>query len=179
MLPLLIVFLAFGWDCHRVEAQISREYQLKAVFLFNFAQFTDWPTNTFADPQAPIVVGIVGSDPFGAFLDATMRNETVNGRKLVVERYQRSEDIRTCHILFIAPSEARQLDRILDSLKGKPVLTVSDLEGSAYRGVMIRLLTENNKIRIRINVDSVAEAKLTISSKLLRAAELVRTERAP
>ena len=161
------------------QAQISREYQLKSAFLLNFTQFTDWPTNTFTTSNAPIVIGIIGTDPFGKILDDTVRNETVNGRRLVIQRYQRLEDVDACHVLFIPRSEFRQLDRIVSGTRSKPILTVSDIEGSASRGVMIHLVTENNKIRIRINTDSVAEAHLTISSKLLRVAETVPQRSAP
>jgi hypothetical protein len=152
---------------------VSREYPLKAVFLLNFAQFTDWPTNAFDAPASPFVIGILGNDPFGNLLDDAVRNEQVNGRKFVVERYQREEDIGTCHILFISQSETKRLDKIVAALKDKPILTVSDIDGSAYRGVCVRFITENNKIRLRINVDSLKAANLTMSSKLLRVAEII------
>jgi hypothetical protein len=162
----LLIYVSFP-----AQGQVSREYQLKAAFLLNFAQFTEWPTNTFPSSNAPIVIGIIGTDPFGKILDDTVRNETVNGHPLVVQRYERLEEVDACHVLFIPRSESRQLDPIVNQTRGKPILTVSDIEGSAFRGVMIRLVTENNKIRIRINTESVAEAHLTLSSKLLRVAE--------
>jgi hypothetical protein len=152
---------------------VSHEYPLKAVFLLNFAQFTDWPTNAFDQPDSPLVIGVLGNDPFGSVLDDAIKDETVRGRKFVVERYQHVSDIKTCHILFISTSEAVHLDKIIESLKGKPILTVSDIPGSAYWGVCVRFITENNKIRLRINVDSLQEANLTMSSQLLRLAETV------
>lgn len=152
---------------------ISHEYPLKAVFLLNFAQFTDWPTNAFAQPDSPLVIGVLGDDPFGALLDDAVRGETVKGRKFVVERYQSVEDIKTCHILFISQSETRRSDKIVAGLKGKPVLTVSEIDGSAYRGMCVELITEKNKIRLHINTDSLKDAHLTMSSKLLRLAELL------
>src|SRR2546421_10219007 len=82
----------------------SREYQVKAVFLFNFAQFVEWPPAAFAGANSPLVIGILGQDPFGAYLDETVRNEKVNNRLLEIQRYHRVEDIKTCHILFISPS---------------------------------------------------------------------------
>jgi YfiR/HmsC-like len=154
---------------------VSHEYPLKAVFLLNFAQFTDWPTNAFDTSASPLVIGVLGDDPFGSILDDAVQGETVNGRKFVVERYHRMEDIKTCHILFISPSETKRLDQIVGGLKRKPVLTVSDIDGSAYRGVCVRLMTENNKIHLRINTDALKEAQLTMSSKLLRLAEIVTT----
>lgn len=154
---------------------VSHEYPLKAVFLLNFAQFTDWPTNAFAASDSPLVIGVLGDDPFGALLDDAVRGETMNGRKFVVERYRRVEDIKTCHILFISQSEIKRLDKTVENLKGKPILTVSEIDGSAYRGVCVRFITENNKIHLRINTDALQAAKLTMSSKLLRVAEIVTT----
>jgi hypothetical protein len=169
---LMVCVPAFGAGTTRAE--MSREYQIKAAFLYNFVQFTEWPTNAFENTNRPIVIGVLGTDPFGRILDDLVRGEIVRGRKLVVERYQRVEDVKSCHILFISRSEEPRLDRILDRLKGKPVLTVSDIEGAAYRGVMIRFLTES-RIRLRVNLDAVQDANLTLSSKLLRVAEVVST----
>ena len=152
---------------------VSHEYPLKAVFLMNFAKFTDWPTNAFDKPGLPLVIGVLGDDPFGAVLDDAVRDESVNGRKFVVERYHRVEDIKTCHILFISQPEARRLDKIVTDLKGKPILTASDMDGSASHGVCVQFITENNKIRLKINTDSLKATGLTMSSKLLRVAENV------
>ena len=88
-------------------------------------------------------------------------------------RFHRVEDIKTCHILFISQSETSRLDKIVSALENKPVLTVSDIENSAYHGVCIRLITEKNKIRLRINMQSLQKANLTLSSKLLRVAEII------
>ncbi len=149
------------------------EYRLKAAFLFNFAQFVKWPARAFPDGQTPMVIGVLGDDPFGADLDEIVRGEQVNNRPLVVERYRRMEDIRTCHVLFISRSEADRAGQILGSLKGRPILTVGDIDSPALRGVMVRFATEKNKIRLKINAETAKAAELTISSKLLRAADIV------
>lgn len=151
------------------------EYQLKAVFLFNFAQFVEWPQEAFPDAQTPLTIGVLGEDPFGAYLDSTVRGETVNGRSLVVQHFLRVDEITTCHILFISRSEANRLEQILSALKSRSILTVSDLSRFAGRGGMVRFLTDRNKIRLRINVAAAKAANLTISSKLLRPAEIVTT----
>jgi YfiR/HmsC-like len=171
---LWLMLFCLGLNAARGQT-VSHEYPLKAVFLFNFAQFTDWPTNAFEASDSPLVIGVLGDDPFGAVLDDAVRDEIVNGRKFVVERYRRVEDIKTCHILFISQSEIKRLNKIVETLKGKPILTVSEIDGSAYRGVCVRFITENNKIHLRINTDALQAAKLTMSSKLLRVAEIVTT----
>ena len=151
----------------------SKEYQIKAVFLFNFAQFVDWPTNAFPEAQAPLVIGILGEDPFGSYLDETVRGEKVNNRPLLVQRYRSVDQIKSCHILFISRSEADRLEEIFNGLKGRNILTVGDYDGFAQRGGMVRFVTEKNKVRLRIGLEAAKAAHLTISSKLLRPAEIV------
>jgi hypothetical protein len=149
------------------------EYGIKAVFLFNFARFVAWPPAAFADAQAPLVIGVLGDDPFGDTLDEAARAENVNGHPLVVRRFHAVEDIGACQILFISRSETRRLDEILAALRGRSVLTVGDMDDFARRGGMIRFVTENNRVRLRINLEAAQAAHLTLSSKLLRPAEIV------
>jgi hypothetical protein len=151
------------------------EHRVKAVFLFNFSRFVEWPPTAFAAPDAPFVIGVIGHDPFGSDLDDVARGETVNGRPLLVRRLQTVQDAAACQILFIPQSEQANLDEILAALSRSNTLTVSDLDGAAQRGAMIRLITDHDKIRLRINVESARAAGLTISSKLLRASEIVAT----
>jgi hypothetical protein len=149
------------------------EYEVKAVFLFNFSQFVDWPAAAFADSRSPLVIGVLGGDPFGATLDEIVSGETVNGRPLMVRRYQSLDQVDTCHILFIDRSQESQLEAIVAALKNRSVLTVGDFAGFAHRGGMIRFITVGNKIRLRINLSAAQAAKLAISSKLLRPAQIV------
>ena len=157
------------------RAQASpTEYQVKAVFLFNFSQFVDWPPAAFADNRAPLVIGVLGDDPFGATLDEIVRGETVNGRSLVVRRYQSIDQVAACHILFIDRSQQAQLEAIVAALKNRSVLTVGDFEDFARRGGMVRFVTVGNRIRLRINLAAAQQAELDISSKLLRPADIVQ-----
>lgn len=151
------------------------EQRLKAVFLFNFSRFVEWPPSAFAAADAPFVIGVFGHDPFGSDLDDIARGETVNGRQLLIKRVQNVQDAAGCQILFIPESERANLDDILAALTRSNTLTVSDLDGAARPGAMIRLVTDRDKVRLRIDVESARAAGLVISSKLLRAAEIVTT----
>jgi hypothetical protein len=151
------------------------EYQLKAVFLFNFAQFVQWPASAFADARSPFSICVLGEDPFGAYLDDTVRGEVIGERPLMVRRLQGMQEAAACQILFISSSEAARLGDVLEGVEGQPVLTVADFEGSSRRGVIIRFVSVNNRIRFRINVDAARASQLTISSNLLRPAEIVHT----
>ena len=156
----------------------SKEYQLKAVFIFNFAQFVSWPTNAFTNTNAPIIIGVLGNNPFNDYLDQIVHGEKVQGRPLEMHYYRTVDEITRCHVLFISRSEAARLDEIVAKLRGRSTLTVADVEGFTDRGGMIQFLTRQNKIRLRINLAPVKTANLTISSKLLRPAQIVASGKA-
>lgn len=159
-------------------AAAAPEYRVKAVFLFQFAQFVEWPGPAMAPDRAPdaapFEICVLGEDPFHEYLDETVQGEAVKGRQLTVRRYHRAEELTNCSILFIAQSEADQLDSILGVLRGQSVLTVGDSTRFAERGGAIQFVTVNNKIKLRINAEAAKAAQLTISSKLLGLADIVK-----
>jgi hypothetical protein len=157
-------------------ADAPTENQVQAVFLFNFSRFVEWPPQTFTAPDVPFVIGILGSDPFGGRLDEAVRGEQIDQHPLLIRRYRNVSEIGDCQILYIDRSAGPDLPRILAALDHRSTLTVSDVDGSSQRGVMIQFTTENSRIRLRINVESARASGLTISSKLLRPAEIVATD---
>ena len=154
-------------------AQVFKEYDLKALFLYNFAQFVDWPAEAFPSRTTPLIIGVFGQDRFGKSLDDLTQSETASRRKLKIERSRRFTEVQNCHILFIDQSESANLDEILRKCRGKPILTVSDIDGFSRRGGMIEFITDEKekKIRLRINVSAAKDAHLAISSKLLKLAQ--------
>jgi hypothetical protein len=156
------------------SAQVSKEYPLKAVFLWRLAQFTQWPSDAFQSSESPIVICVLGENPFGDALNAAVAGETAHGRKLVVQQHRAVDQLRSCHILYITGAGPRQAKEISAALAGRSVLTVLDAEGvaSSYE-TMIRFLTEQNKIRLRIHLKPVTAARLMLDSRLLRSAEVV------
>ena len=155
------------------------EYDLKAAFLFNFAQFVDWPSKAFPTPETPITIGILGDDPFGHTLNEIVANEAVRSRRLIVRRFRSVEEIGPCHILFINPSESMSLPRILAALRHRSILTVGETPDFATRSGMIGFVVSDNRLRLRINLAAARAARLTISSKLLRQAQIVGSDVAP
>ena len=169
----LMVLLFLLSSNQAVHTQPSQEYQVKAVFLYNFTQFIEWPESSLPEETTPLVIGILGKDPFGAYLDETLRNEKIKNHPLIVQRFKTMDEITTCHILYINIDEKNQLKSIFEGLKFKNILTVGDAVNFAKNGGMIRFYTENNKTRIRINLSAVKSTDLIISSKLLRLADIV------
>jgi hypothetical protein len=150
-----------------VQAAQANEYQVKAAFLFNFAKFVEWPANAFSNTTTPFVIGVLGHDPFGSYLDDIVRGERVNNRPLTVQRYRQVGEIKDCQILFISRSESDHIDQIISSLKYRKILVVTDANGG-NSGVIIRFVNEGNRIRFKIDVQAAKAANLVISSKLLR-----------
>ena len=169
----IAAFLCFSFAASQARGTPTREYDLKAAFLFNFAQFVEWPSEAFSDASAPFIIGVLGEDPFGKSLDEIVAHEAVRNRKIAVRRYRNVQEISTCHILYIGGSEASNLARILAQLDGRPILTVGEAALFTTHNGIIQFLVVENKLRLRINVEAAKMAKLSISSQLLRQAEIV------
>lgn len=149
------------------------EYQVKAAYLFNFIKFVQWPESAFQDPLAPIVIGIVGEDPFGEALPQVVVGKTVQGRDLVIRKYHAAENLQGCHILFISASEKKWLSYLLAKLRGSSIVTVSDLDRFVESGGMIQFVIENGRVRFAINVGASNRARVKVSAKLLSLARTV------
>ena len=169
----VIPFLTLTSKAEAPVQETSSEYKIKAVFLYNFSQFVEWPEKTFAEQGTPLVIGILGKDPFGYYLDETVYGENANDHPMIVKRFVSVKDVSSCHILFIKVGGKEDLTEIFDRLKSKSILTVGDTDDFIRKGGMVRFFTEKNKTRIQINLEAVEEAGLIISSKLLGVAEIV------
>lgn len=172
ILRLAVVMMASVSMMGAAQTATSQEYQVKAAFLFNFAQYTQWPSNSFPEATSPLVIGIIGNDPFGAMLDELVRGEKVNGHPLVVQRYRHVEEIKACHILFTSESERKRVEDLFAQTKGRSILTVGDTEPFVRQGGMVRFYTESGKIRFEINVEATKQSHLEVSSRLLRLARV-------
>jgi YfiR/HmsC-like len=179
-LTILIVALSFSlsWAPGALaQDRDSSEYLIKAGFIFNFAKFVDWPPATFAQPDSPIVIGILGTDPFGAIIDQIVQEKKIGGRGFVVRRLKWGtdlKDLKECKILFVGASERVHIDELVQIVKGLPILTVGETPGFAERGGVIRLVLEDNKVRFEVNVEAARQAGLTISSRLLTLARIIQ-----
>ena len=141
------------------------EYRLKAAYLYNFALFTEWPTEV----GRTLNLCIHGTDPFGKEIDA-LQNKSVGARSLAVQRRRVGESLKGCHIVFVAASAMNRLPHLLDELRDLPVLTVADSPGATRQGVALNMALAQNKISFQANLQAARAAKLNLSSKLLRLA---------
>ena len=144
------------------------EYDVKAAFLASFAQFVKWPPAAFSDPAAPFSIGILGDDPFGGSLEKIVKGQTVAGRKIVIRRGRRPEDVRSCQVVFIAKSERRRLAELIAGLQGASILIVGESEQFTRQGGAIGFTMEADKVRFEINSGSAQRAGLELSSRLMK-----------
>ncbi len=154
------------------QSDAKGEYALKAVFLYNFCRFIDWPKSAFASPNEPIIIGVVGEDPFGSLLQEAVRGETSRGRAIQIAHYSKPEAIGHCHLLFVSRSEAGRMEKILSAVSGKSIVTVGETDAFLDRGGMIALTQDKNHVRLHINPALLRAASLDVSSKLLRVADV-------
>ena len=166
--------LALGANAQALDSSDSSEYLIKAGFVYNFAKLVAWPATAFAQPDSPIVIGILGTDPFGTTIDRVVGDKKIDARGFVVKRLKWGADIKDCNILFVSSSETVHLDELIHLVKGMPILTIGETPGFARRGGIINFTLEDNKVRFEVNIEAAKHADLTISSRLLTLARIVQ-----
>jgi hypothetical protein len=147
------------------------EYEVKAAFLYSFVHFVTWPEAVAA--RDTIVVGIVGTDPFGRVIDRLFSGKAPAGRPIVIRRFSSFDDVSDCQILFVGAGAKGSLAGGLKKLRSRPVLTVGEQDDFATAGGIIRLKTVGDRVRFDVNVVAADSARLQLSSSLLCVADLV------
>jgi hypothetical protein len=168
--PVAGLLLAAWLAVAPAAAQPSKEYDLKAVFLLNFASFVEWPDGAQPAPGEPFLIGVLGDDPFGRSLTDVIAGERVRGAPLKVIHSRKLEDLRHCQILFVSNSEAARWSSIISRLRSRPILTVGDDPRFVESGGMVAFYT-GARVQLVADAGRAAAAGLTIRSKLLRVAK--------
>ena len=150
------------------------EYKLKAAMLYNLTQFVEWPNSAYADSHAPVILCILGQDPFANSLASSIPKGTEKGRAVLIRHLQSDTEFQGCHILYISSSERKTTAHIFSTLHGSCVLTVGEMAQFAAHGGIIQFALEDQFVHFDINVDAASRAGLKISSKLLALAQIVR-----
>jgi hypothetical protein len=142
---------------------------VEAAFLLNFGKFVTWPVERFAASNQ-FEICIVGKDPFGKVLDATMAGERIGGRTIAIRRLAQLQQAESCSILFVSSSEEGRLASVLDTAHRLNVLTVGDLKHFAERGGVIGLVVQQKRVRFEVNRAAAERCHLQLSSELLKVA---------
>ena len=149
------------------------EYQVKAAFLFHFAQFLAWPASTVNGGDPSLILCIFDDEPRRQELQSTIEGKPIGSRVLHVRMISQSQEIQGCNILFLSRDEARRQSSTLKGLRGMPVLTVGETSNFLSDGGMIRFHLDEGKVRFDINLATAESSHLEISSRLLLLATSV------
>jgi hypothetical protein len=171
--------MASGWLLIGLPGMLGQhskptEYEVKATYLYNFTHFVEWPAKVGEGPSDSFDICVLGHDPFGAALNATVAQETIAGKNVVARQIPVPEDAVNCRVLFISSSEDKRLKQILTRLGTASVLTVSDLPQFTEHGGMVQFVLEGNRVRFEVNSATAERAGLILSSELLKVAINVR-----
>jgi len=188
VLALVLLMAAIAPDALAAPV-VSSEYQVKAAFLYNFIKFVDWPGEDATDSNEPVVIVVLGKNPFGGAFKP-IENKQVKERDVSVKYFKGLEEleksgekdkaieaIRKCQLLFICPSEEANLREIINLVKNRSVLTVADSKDFLDSGGIIEFVMDGKKVRFGINVTAAKSAKLKVRSQLLRLAKKVVGEK--
>jgi hypothetical protein len=167
----LVALFSLGFRLSAGDPQL--EYQVKAVCVLNAARLVSWPADAFAAANSPLVIGVLGDNPFGSALDEAVKGETVRQRPIVVRRVGLAE-AAGCHLLFVCRSERDRLDGIFQSLGNASVLTISEIDRFTQSGGMIGLALEAGKIRFEVNPEAASRRRLRIDAQFLRLARITK-----
>jgi hypothetical protein len=163
LLPLLCSFV-------QPPAEETAEYGVKAAFIYQFTNYIDWDSLV---PGDDFTIGIIGNSPVNEQLNEIARTKTVKGKRIVVRRFDKPEDIGPCHILFIPRKTTFALSDIIAKISPRGTLTVAEKEGYGKKGASINFVEVDDKLRFEANPRSINDAGLKASSQLLKLAIIV------
>jgi hypothetical protein len=168
-----LLLLAHG-AAYGADSTVTKEYQLKAAFLYNFSRFIEWPPKDLGESRAPIVIGVLKSGPFGEELERVVAGRQVNGRSLMVKVMKPGADASTVHLLFVHAGEEHRAELATLLAEQPAVVTVGESERFAALGGMITFVPEADKVRFTINLGAAEQTGLKLSAQLLKLASAVR-----
>jgi len=171
---LLLTLLLLSPPARPAEGTPRSEYEVKAALLFKFVRYSDWPSTAFADAASPCVIGVAGRDPLGKELEKAFEGKSVKGRAFLLKRVSGEQEMRACHLLFIASSERRRMRDWLQKIQGAPVLTVGESPEFLDHGGVINLILKDGSVRFDINLEPARMARLKLDANLLKVAASVR-----
>jgi hypothetical protein len=151
----------------------ASERELKAVYLYRFAGFIEWPEGAFARRDSPLLIGVAGNDELAAQLDRMVAGRSVNGHPLAVRKVRRGEPLAGLHILYVGALEHAALADLLGAARSQSLLTVADSDEAAELGGMIRFVVARERLRFEVALAQVQPSRLRISARMLAAASSV------
>jgi YfiR/HmsC-like len=162
-----------SWHARAAEDPESLEVRVKAAFLYKFAGYVEWPPKSFARPETPVTIGVIGAESLATELTEAVTGRTVNDRPVTVRRLKPGESLAGIHVLFVGRAESARLDQLAQSAQPRSILTVSESDCALARGSVINFVLTGGRVRFEIALDSAEKSGLRLSSRLLAVAQQV------
>jgi hypothetical protein len=178
-LLVMAICLQAGVSASESDRKLSRtptEYEVKAAYLYYFAKFVEWPNSFFPAADSPIVIGILGEDPFGSALEEAVNGKTVQNRRIAIRRLHTLESVRSCHILFLSFIEPNRYLQVFEQLNNSHVLTVCEYGAKEQESCMINFVLEGGRVQFDVDVEKAHNAGLQLSSKLMMVARVLHND---
>ena len=169
----LIALALFVLDAQPTSARSPEqaiEAEVKAVFLYNFAKYVDWPVQSQGS-SATIRMCVTAHPQFLAVLREAVRDEVINGRPLAAIGLDGLDGARDCDILYVGDAASPDAAAWINAVRGRQILTVGD--GALVDGLVIAFVKDQNRVRFDISRQAAAKRSLAISSRLLGLARRV------
>ncbi len=160
--------------CGNIAAEelSGTEYRVKAGFIYHFIRFTQWPADSFAGEDSPIVFCVAAAEPAAAIL-RSLENKMIRKRRIKVKIHTEAEELPVCHVLFVSAAYEEKQPDILSLTADRALLSIGESEIFSRRGGIIRFFTENEHLRFAVNLKAARQARLRMSSQLLMSAHLL------
>jgi len=149
------------------------EHEVKAAFLYNLGKFITWPSDIFDQQKDEFFICIFGQDPFEDYIDMIAEAKKVQKRKIIINRFNQINQNKQCNIIFITKSEQSKLEHVLNWAKGKPILTVSDINSFIEKGGMIKFYKRHGRVNIAVAINRLERHHLKASARLLSIVKIV------
>jgi hypothetical protein len=169
LLGLLLLHVALN-----AHATASRMEQIEAAFVYNFTKFIEWPPQSFADVNAPILIGVLGDSPMAAALEEVVHDRKVNGHPIVVRTIHSVADARSAQVLFVSAAEISLWTQVQAAMETLPIVTIGESPSFGKSGGTINFVPQDDKVRFEINMSAAERSGVKISSQLQKLAAAVR-----
>lgn len=176
-------WLSLGWIvagaslAAGAQRDVSKEYEIKAAFLYNFTKFVEWRGEQFASPAEAITIAVCGPNPFGDELQKIVKGRQVNGREIVVKFAAAPQDVLDAELVFVGALGGERMKETVQMLNAAGIVTVGETDEFTRAGGMIVFVLEGDKVRFEIDVGEAERRGLKISAQLQKLAKTVRRAR--
>jgi hypothetical protein len=177
---LLLLLFSQGVEVRPLSAQdedadeASREYRIKAAYLYQFGRYIEWPPKSFPAADSPFIIGVMKQDPILPDLEQIAKLKKIQNRTIRILKFTGVSDVQTCHILYLSKTVAAETQsELIRKMARTGTLVVGDDPTTLEVGGVMQFVVEDNKIRIVISQKAAKREGLTISAKLLQVARIV------